>query len=96
MIRDRIATKIRDTSALRDKVADPRSSDLTNTTLHKQFFGSNLTLTGINSPLFLRAISCRMILYDEVDRYPPAAGSEGAPVLLAKRRAVFFGTGGLF
>ena len=90
MSKDRVANMIRDTPALRGTVADPRSRDSGNTTLHKTFRGGHLTLAGSNSSASLSARSCRLILCDEVDRYPLSAGSEGDPVLLAKKRSVSF------
>ena len=88
--KDRLSTMIRDTPALNALIKDPRSRDSGNTTLHKLFPGGHVTCVGANSPAGLASRPCRVVLFDEVDRYPPSAGSEGDPVNLGKRRAATF------
>lgn len=88
--KDRLAPMIRDTPALRGKIADARSRDSGNTVLHKQFPGGNLTISGANSPSGLTSRPKRVILLDEIDKYPASAGKSGDPVLLAKNRAANF------
>jgi len=88
--KDRLAPAIRDTPVLSDRISDPRSRDSGNTTLHKVFPGGHVTACGANSPSSLASRPCRVILCDEVDRYPISAGSEGDPVGLAKRRSATF------
>jgi phage terminase large subunit GpA-like protein len=88
--KDRIAPMIRDTPALTDKVKDPRARDSGNTLLHKKFPGGQMTLAGANSPSSLASRPVRMVLCDEVDRYPISAGSEGDPTKLAQKRANTF------
>ena len=89
--KDRVANGlIRSTPSLRDKVKDPRSRDSGNTTLHKLFPGGALTLVGANSAAGLASRPIRLVLCDEVDRYPTSAGSEGDPIQLARKRAATF------
>ena len=88
--KDRLAPAIRDTPVLAAKIKDPRSRDSGNTTLHKVFAGGHVTACGANSPSSLASRPCRLILCDEVDRYPVSAGTEGDPVSLAKKRATTF------
>jgi phage terminase large subunit GpA-like protein len=89
--KDRIAAGlIRSTPCLQDKVKDPRSRDSGNTTLHKVFPGGALTLVGANSPAGLASRPIRVILGDEVDRYPTSAGTEGDPIQLARKRTSTF------
>ena len=88
--KDRLAPAIRDTPALSNKIKNPRSRDSGNTTLHKVFAGGHVTACGANSPSSLASRPCRIILCDEVDRYPVSAGTEGDPVGLAKRRSATF------
>jgi len=89
--KDRVAAGlIKSTPALRGKVKDPRSRDSGNTTLHKVFPGGALTMVGANSPSGLASRPIRIVLCDEVDRYPPSAGSEGDPIQLAKKRSATF------
>ena len=89
--KDRVASGlIRSTPALRDKVKDPRARDSGNTTLHKVFPGGALTMVGANSPSGLASRPIRLVLCDEVDRYPASAGAEGDPIQLARKRAATF------
>jgi len=88
--KDRLSPMLRDTPALKRLVKDPRSRDSGNTTLHKIFPGGHVTSCGANSPSSLASRPIRIVLFDEVDRFPPSAGAEGDPVNLGKRRAATF------
>lgn len=88
--KDRIAPMIRDTPALTEIIADSRSRDSGNTLLHKRFPGGHVTLAGANSPSSLASRPVRIVLCDEVDRYPSSAGAEGDPVNLAIARTKTF------
>ena len=89
--KDRVAAGlIKSTPALRGKVKDPRSRDSGNTTLHKIFPGGAITMVGANSPSGLASRPIRIVLCDEVDRYPASAGSEGDPIQLARKRSATF------
>ncbi len=88
--KDRFSPMARDTPCLRDKIADPKSRDGNNKILHKRFPGGHLTIVGANAPSGLASRPIRLLLCDEVDRYPFSAGAEGDPVNLAKKRTVTF------
>jgi len=88
--KDRLAPMLRDTPVLQGKVADPRSRDSGNTTLHKVFPGGHITACGANSPSSLASRPIRIVLCDEVDRYPVSAGAEGDPISLARKRSATF------
>ncbi len=88
--KDRLAPMLRDTPVLRGKVREPRSKNSGNTLLHKLFPGGHITMAGSNSPASLASRPIRVVLCDEVDRYPPSAGSEGDPVNLARKRTATF------
>lgn len=88
--KDRLAPMLRDTPALKYKVKDPRSRDANNTTTHKVFTGGHISLVGSNSAAGLASRPIRVVLCDEVDRYPASAGSEGSPILLARKRSATF------
>jgi phage terminase large subunit GpA-like protein len=88
--KDRLAPMIRDTPVLSGKVRDPRSRDSGNTLLHKTFPGGHITIAGANSAASLASRPIRILLADEVDRYPDSAGTEGDPVSLAKKRTATF------
>lgn len=88
--KERIAPMIRDTPRLRGKVRDSRSRDSDNTIFSKAFPGGKLTLVGANSAAGLASRPIRVVLFDEVDRYPISAGTEGDPINLATKRTVTF------
>jgi len=88
--KDRLAPMLRDTPALKNKVKDPKSKTSGNTLLHKKFPGGQITIAGANSPSGLASRPIRIVLCDEVDRYPVSAGTEGDPVNLAKKRSTTF------
>jgi len=86
----RIAPMIRDTEVLAQKVADSKTRDTNNTILMKVFPGGFLAIGGANSPAGLASRPIRVLLCDEVDRYPASAGSEGDPIALAEKRTITF------
>lgn len=88
--KDRLAPMIQTTKILRDKVQAPRAKDSDNTILHKSFPGGHVTMAGANSPASLASRPIRIVLMDEIDRYPLSAGSEGSPIKLAEKRANTF------
>lgn len=88
--KDRLATMIRDTPVLRDIFGDGKAKKTGNTLLHKSFPGGHVTLAGSNSPASLASRPVRAVLFDEVDRFPYSAGTEGDPVNLAKKRTTAF------
>ncbi len=89
--KDRLDPMIRDTEPLQRKVAADRSRKKDNTVLHKSFLGGHVTISGANSPASLSSRPIRIVLCDEVDRFPYSAGDEGDPEELAfKRTQTFF------
>ena len=89
--KDEIAPMVRDTPVLRPLVADARTRDSDNTILKKAFPGGTLIMVGANSPRGFRRISARIVLFDEVDGYPPGgAGSEGDQIMLGIRRSEYY------
>jgi phage terminase large subunit GpA-like protein len=89
--KDRIANGLLQSSpCLKGKVQSPRARDSGNTTLHKIFPGGSISLVGANSPSGLASRPIRLVLFDEVDRYPTSAGSEGDPISLARKRSSTF------
>lgn len=88
--KDRLAPMVRDTPALHGKIADPKARDSGNTLLHKSFAGGRLTIAGANSPAGLASRPIRIVLFDEVDRFPTSAGTEGDPISLGVKRTRTF------
>jgi len=84
--KDRLSPMVRDTPCLTARIADARSRDSGNTVLHKKFAGGQLTIAGANSAASLASRPIRVVLADEVDRYPASAGTEGDPLTLAYKR----------
>lgn len=88
--KDRVTPMLRDTPALRGRVADAKSRDAGNTIEHKKFIGGHLSFgipTSVSS-LAIRPI--RYLLIDEVSRPEYRGSSEGDPVRLAERRTTTF------
>lgn len=88
--KDRLAPMIRDTPCLHGKIADPKSRDSGSTLLRKSFAGGHLTVAGANSPAGLASRPIRIVLFDEVDRFPTSAGAEGDPISLGVKRTTTF------
>lgn len=87
--KDRLAPMLRDTPELRDKV-DTKSRYSGNTILKKNFPGGHITIVGANSATGLASRPIKVLLADEVDRYPASAGTEGDPLTLAQKRQTTF------
>jgi phage terminase large subunit GpA-like protein len=87
---DRLAPMVRDSPALTGLIADPKSRNSGNKILHKQFPGGQVDMVGANAPSGLASRPKRVVLYDEVDRYPVSAGTEGDPIRLARKRQTTF------
>ena len=83
----RLAPMLRDTDAIKGKVREARSRDSENTVLFKKFPGGHLSAVGANSPAGLAMRPIRVVICDEIDRYPASAGSEGDPISLAFKRS---------
>lgn len=88
--KDRVDPMFRDSPALRDRLGDKKSRSGNNTILHKQFPGGHLTMVGANAPGNLAMRPVRVVLCDEVDKYPTSAGGEGDPIKLASERSATF------
>lgn len=93
----RIAPMIRDTKVLTQIFYNTKSPnnvaktrDGNNTILSKLFPGGRLIMCGANSPAGLASRPVRVLLADEVDRFPDSAGTEGDPVDLAAKRMTTF------
>jgi phage terminase large subunit GpA-like protein len=88
--KDRVVPMVRDTPCLNGKVADEKSRNSESTILSKRFVGGHLTMVGANSAAGLAMRPIRIVLADEVDRYPATAGHEGNPLALAWKRATTY------
>lgn len=88
--KDRLAPMVRDTPALKGRIADPKSRNSGNSVAHKQFPGGHITMVGSNAPTDLAGRPIRIVFADEIDRYPTSAGTEGDPLYLARQRTATF------
>lgn len=88
---DRIATMFAATARLRAKISAVKSRDSQQTMLHRTWPGGYLQIVGANAPSGLSSRPIRVVICDELDRFPPSAGVEGDPVSLAFKRSVTYG-----
>lgn len=87
--KDRLTPMIRDTPVICERIND-KSRNSGNTILQKIFPGGHVTMVGANSPSSLASRPIRILLADEIDRYPATAGNEGDPLFLAAKRLTTF------
>lgn len=87
----RIDPMIKASPELAKRILPARSRDSSNTIYSKGFPGGQLTLTGANSAVGLRAQPVRYLVLDEVDSYPIDVDDEGDPVTLALARTRSYG-----
>lgn len=87
---DRLAPMFRDTPRLIGKVGEVRSRDQSNTLRRKAFKGGFVAIGGANSAASLSGRPIRVVLLDDVDRFPSSAGTEGNPLQLAIARTSAF------
>ena len=79
-----------DTPVIRDLLGGNRSRDAANRQDMIDFPGGVLFLSGGNSPNSYAQRSVRIVIMDDLDRFPPEVGSEGDPVKLAAGRTKAF------
>lgn len=84
--RNRLEPVIEASPALREVVAKKRAKDQSNTILSKTFKGGSIAIGGANSAASLAARSTRVLLLDEVDRYPLELPGEGNTMSIALKR----------
>lgn len=86
----RINHMINSSPVLRDRVAEARSRDASNTILYKEFQGGQLVMIGAKSANSMRELTVRYIYADEIDGYDPEILREGNTLSLIERRADTF------
>ncbi|SFA91738.1 Phage terminase, large subunit GpA [Cohnella sp. OV330] len=87
---DRLTPMYRDSPQLSKLVVKDKSRDSRNTIYYKSFPGGRINIAGANSPASLASKPIRVVIGDEVDRFPKSAGKEGDPVSLATARTKTF------
>jgi len=88
--KDRLAKSIESTPALAAKVREGRGPASESTLRHKVFAGGFLALAGANSAASLAQRAVRLLLCDDLDRFPAELEDEGDPVDLAIKRTTTF------
>lgn len=87
---ERITPMIDSSPRLKRIFAAAKGRSASNTITKKSFPGGYMALVGANSPAALSSRPVRVVLADEVDRFPVSAGSEGDPIDLATKRTTTF------
>jgi len=87
--RNRLKPMIRDTKILRE-LFEANGKDAVDTLEEKTYPGGVLYMVTANSPADLASRPARIILNDEIDRYPHSSGGEGNPVDLLWTRSVTY------
>jgi phage terminase large subunit GpA-like protein len=84
--KQRLDPMIDETPRLREKVAERKDKDSSNTLSQKDFTGGTLIITGANSSSGLRSAPIKNLFLDEVDAYPLDLDGEGSAIDLAIAR----------
>lgn len=90
-VKQTIDPMIEDCARLKEKVGKKRSKDGGNTLGQKDYPGGTLFLGGANSAASLASVPVRVVVADEVDRYPGDVQGEGSPVSLVETRMSTYG-----
>ena len=77
--------------ALADVVSKKRAKDQSNTMLAKTFRGGAIAIGGANSAASLASRAVRLLVLDEVDRYPAQLPGEGNTIAIALKRTTAYG-----
>ena len=88
--KNRLDTVIEATPLLREAVSRKRTKGASNTTLAKTYRGGSLAVGGANSASSLASRPVRLLVLDEVDRYPAELPGEGSTLAIAMKRTQSF------
>jgi phage terminase large subunit GpA-like protein len=88
--KNRLDPVIAASPTIAEVVSKKRAKDASNTTLAKTFRGGALAIGGANSAASLAARSIRLLVCDEVDRYPPELPGEGSTLAIAFKRTTAY------
>lgn len=86
--KERITPMVRSTPVLREIIGSAKTRRADETLLYKSFPGGFLALAGAGSPDNLARRPVRVVMYDEVDKYPITR--EGDPIALGDERMATF------
>jgi len=88
--KERIGPTIRDTPILRSIIGTDKSRFAANTINQKFFPGGYIAIVGANSPAGLASRPIKVLLCDEIDRWPESARKEGDPLAIVEKRTTTF------
>ncbi|WP_010322164.1 phage terminase large subunit family protein [Marinobacterium stanieri] len=95
--KERLVKSVNATPAVKDIFSTNRRGE-GNTILQKQFPGGQISIVSARNPTDLAMRACRIMLFDECDKYPAnvgagegGSGGEGDPIQVAWGRATTFG-----
>lgn len=88
--KNRLAPMIRDSPALASRFATNKARTANNTIREKSFPGGYITIAGANSAASLSSRPIRILVCDEIDRFPLSVGEEGDAIALAAKRQTAF------
>jgi len=89
--RNRLEPIIGATKVLAEVVSKKRAKDSSSTILAKSFRGGSIAIGGANSAASLAARSVRLLVLDEIDRYPAELPGEGSTISIALKRTTAYG-----
>lgn len=93
-LKDEVEAMVRESIVLQRKMSAGRvGTGKTSNIRRKTFAGGVATFVGAGSPAPLASKTCRVVILDEIDKFPILKG-EGDPDLLAAKRASTFGFDG--
>ena len=78
---------INDNPHLKSRFSSEKSHNADSEILFKSFLGGYIVIGGANTPTTFSAYSMRIVVFEDVDRFPPSVGVEGDPIDLGKQRA---------
>lgn len=88
--RNRLDPVIAASPEIAEVVSKKRAKDAANSTLQKTFRGGSLSIGGANSASSLASRSVRLLVLDEVDRYPAELPGEGNTIAIALKRTTAY------
>ena len=86
----RLGPMINDCPSLNGKVSGMNRREGSSTIMEKLYPGGALTVVGANSASTLSSNPIRVVMADEVDRYPLSADNEGSPLRLVEARTTTY------
>lgn len=88
--KNRLEPIIEASPVLRETVSKKRAKDGQNTTLSKTYRGGQINIAGANSAASLAARSVRLLICDEIDRFPAELPGEGNTLAIAMKRTTTY------